>query len=123
MAKSLGELFISPLYDKNSSIKNRSYNSSKYSQGPSMSNKLRFEKKSNIRATESNTFKTTTLSNYNEDDDNNSEIYKQNFNKKRTTLKEEIDIKQNYEQNIPNYHTRKNYDLLRIVEDQVIYFS
>ncbi len=40
--------------------------------------------------------------------------------KNRTTLKEEIEISQQFQQKIPKYFVRKNFDLMRIVEDQVI---
>lgn len=39
--------------------------------------------------------------------------------KKRTTLKEEIIIHNQYKMNVPTYFDRKNFDLMRIVEDQV----
>ena len=42
--------------------------------------------------------------------------------KHRTTLKEEIEINQQFQQKIPKYFVRKNFDLMRIVEDQVGYF-
>lgn len=41
--------------------------------------------------------------------------------KKRTTLREEIVINNQFEAKIPVYKERKNFDLMRIVEDQVIY--
>jgi len=47
---------------------------------------------------------------------NNSNL---NKDKKRTTLKEEIIIHNQYKVNVPNYFNRKNFDLMRIVEDQV----
>ena len=43
--------------------------------------------------------------------------------KNRTTLKEEIEISQQFQQKIPKYFTRKNFDLMRIVEDQVYYYK
>ena len=46
-----------------------------------------------------------------------------NFNKKRTTLKDEITISEQYSNKVPSYNKRKNFDLLRIVEDQVSYFA
>ena len=43
--------------------------------------------------------------------------------KKRTTLKEEIIIHNQFKVQVPTYFSRKNFDLMRIVEDQVsIYF-
>lgn len=39
--------------------------------------------------------------------------------KNRTTLKEEIEISQQFTPKIPKYYVRKNFDLMRIVEDQV----
>lgn len=42
-----------------------------------------------------------------------------NFNKKRTTLRNEITISDQYNFKVPSYNKRKNFDLLRIVEDQV----
>jgi hypothetical protein len=119
MAKRLGETFISPLYDKNNSTnKNASSPSIKTDLTISYANKTKSEKKSTL----STSFKTTELSSYDNDENENSDGM-QSFSKKRTTLKEEIDIKQNFEQNIPNYYTRKEYDLMRIVEDQVILFK
>ena len=119
MAQRLGEIFISPLYEKNNlTNKNASFPSSKADFTGSYTNKTKSEKKSTL----SNSFKTTTMSSYDNDENENSDGM-QNFNKKRTTLKEEIDIKQHFEQNIPNYYTRKEYDLMRIVEDQVIFFQ
>ena len=103
------------MYNKNNSIKNVSFHSTKTDGYSSIVNKEKLEKKSTI----SNSFKTTTLSNYNEDDDNSDNIDKQSFNKKRTTLKEEIEIRKQYEKTVPNYYVRKGYDLMRIVEDQV----
>jgi hypothetical protein len=50
---------------------------------------------------------------------NNSSTGNSNANKKRTTLKEEIIIHQQYKINVPDYFNRKNFDLMRIVEDQV----
>lgn len=44
-------------------------------------------------------------------------IYKKN----RTALKEEITIHNNFRTRVPNYFDRKNFDLMRIVEDQVFY--
>jgi hypothetical protein len=38
---------------------------------------------------------------------------------KRTTLKEEIIISEQFQNRIPDYFTRRNLDLMRIVEDQV----
>lgn len=118
MAQRLGEIFISPLYDKNNSLnKNASYRSSKGDFTESIpNNKVKSEKKSIL----SNSFKTTTLSTYENDDNENSDGM-QNYNKKRTTLKEEIELKQTFEQNIPDYFTRKGYDLMRIIEDQVTF--
>jgi len=42
------------------------------------------------------------------------------LNKKRTTLREEILINEQFQNKIPDFFTRKNVDLMRIVEDQVI---
>jgi hypothetical protein len=39
--------------------------------------------------------------------------------KKRTTLREEILIHNQFQNKVPSYYDRKNFDLLRIVEDQV----
>ncbi len=39
--------------------------------------------------------------------------------KNRTTLKEELIISEQFMQKVPDYKTRKNLDLMRIVEDQV----
>ena len=39
--------------------------------------------------------------------------------KKRTTLKEEIIIHNQFKVTVPTYFNRKNFDLMRIVEDQV----
>lgn len=38
---------------------------------------------------------------------------------KRTTLKEEILLNEQFQNKIPDFYTRKNVDLMRIVEDQV----
>jgi hypothetical protein len=43
------------------------------------------------------------------------------LNKKRTTLREEILINEQFQNKIPDFFTRKNVDLMRIVEDQVIW--
>lgn len=55
---------------------------------------------------------------YNETSKNKNKeiIYKKN----RTALKEEITIHNNFSTRVPNYFDRKNFDLMRIVEDQVI---
>ena len=42
-----------------------------------------------------------------------------NKDKKRTTLKEEIIIHNQFKVHVPTYFNRKNFDLMRIVEDQV----
>ena len=42
--------------------------------------------------------------------------------KKRTTLREEILIHNQFQNKVPSYFDRKNFDLLRIVEDQVNFF-
>ena len=42
--------------------------------------------------------------------------------KQRTTLREEIALSDQFEKKVPNYFTRKNIDLMRIVEDQVRIF-
>lgn len=39
---------------------------------------------------------------------------------KRTTLRDEILLAQVFQNKVPGYFQRKNYDLMRIVEDQVI---
>lgn len=99
-------------------------------------NKLNKKQNQNFSDTQSKkTYKTTTTThnlantrtdNYdhlsNNDDDDDSEengAFKLNRGKVRTTLREEIAIKQNFEQTIPGFFTRKNFDLMRIVEDQV----
>jgi hypothetical protein len=46
---------------------------------------------------------------------------KDKIKKNRTSLKEEIEISQQFQQKIPKYFIRKNFDLMRIVEDQVKY--
>lgn len=46
----------------------------------------------------------------------------QEFNtdtKKRTTLRDEIIISNQFKMKVPGYYERKNFDLMRIVEDQV----
>lgn len=40
--------------------------------------------------------------------------------KKRTTLRDEITISNQFQMKIPSYYERKKFDLRRIVEDQVI---
>ena len=42
---------------------------------------------------------------------------------KRTTLQEEILFHSQFQNKIPDYFTRKNFDLMRIVEDQVRFSS
>jgi hypothetical protein len=42
--------------------------------------------------------------------------------KKRTTLKEELIISNQFQNKIPGYFNRKSFDLMRIVEDQVYFF-
>ena len=39
--------------------------------------------------------------------------------KKRTTLREEIVLSEQFQNKVPDFYTRKNIDLMRIVEDQV----
>jgi hypothetical protein len=50
---------------------------------------------------------------------NNKTISLNDVLKKRTTLKEELVISNQFQNKIPEYFNRKNYDLMRIVEDQV----
>lgn len=40
--------------------------------------------------------------------------------KKRTTLRDEIIISNQFRMKVPGYYERKNFDLMRIVEDQVV---
>ena len=47
------------------------------------------------------------------------ESMKRNIFKNRTTLKEELVISEQFQTKVPDYFTRKNFDLMRIVEDQV----
>ena len=47
------------------------------------------------------------------------ESMKRNVFKNRTTLKEELVISEQFQTKVPDYFTRKNFDLMRIVEDQV----
>lgn len=52
---------------------------------------------------------------------NDTNYKKDKIKKNRTSLKEEIEISQQFQQKIPKYFIRKNFDLMRIVEDQVKY--
>lgn len=55
--------------------------------------------------------------------DSRSEKHNNSVKKTRTTLKEEIEISQQFATKIPKYHVRKKFDLMRIVEDQVKCFK
>jgi hypothetical protein len=64
----------------------------------------------------------TTANPANRMKNSNSRSSSQNGNeqtKKRTTLQDEITLSNQYQIKIPNYYNRKNFDLMRIVEDQV----
>jgi hypothetical protein len=127
MAKRLGALFLKPTFDDNkysTLTNNTSVQTNKHSKfNVSSASKTFTESAINEMPTMTSDFfskiPTTTTQMSSKMDISPSKIENQPKLPVRTRLRDEINIKSHFEQHIPNYTTRKGFDLMRIVDDQV----